>query len=123
MFVQIATLHELMLSCHCYCLPDFTCSAAADTLKKQLNALTQLNYSAMMGSLYSKDVITDEQRQIIDAKIGGEKMMYLIVDILIPSLKLDHCKKYRGFLEAMEESDDGDLKSMAKKLGKLITSS
>ena len=103
---------------------DFKCSVAADTLKTQLSALTKLNYSAMMAFLlFSKDVITNGQSQIIDAKIGGEKMMYLVVDILIPSLKLDHCKKYRGFLEAMEESDDGDLKSMAKKLGKLITSS
>ena len=108
---------------HSYCLPDFKCSVAADTLRTQLGALTRLNYSAMMGSLYSNNVITDGQRQIIDAKIGEGKMMYLIVDILIPSLKLDHCKKYRGFLEAMEESDDSDLKNMAKKLGKLITSS
>ena len=105
-------------------MPDFKCSVAADTLKTQLGALTKLNYSAMLASLlFSKDVITNEQRLIIDAKIGGEKMMYLILDILIPSLKLDHCKKYRGFLEAMEESEDGLLKSMAKKLGKLITSS
>ena len=49
--------------------------------------------------------------------------MRLILGILIPSLKVNHCKKYRGFLEAMEESDDSDLKNMAKKLGKLITSS
>ena len=112
-----------MLSCHSSCLADFKCSVAADTLKTQLGALTKLNYSAMMGSLYSNDVITNEQRQIIDAKIGEGKMMYLIVDILIPSLKLNHCKKYRGFLKAMEENDDSDLKSMAEKLGKLITSS
>ena len=111
-----------MLSYHSYCLPDFKCSVAADTLKTQLGALTKLNYSAMMGSLFTKDVITNEQRQKIDAKIGGEKMTYLILDILIPSLKLDHCKKYRGFLEAMEENDDSDLNSMAEKLGKLITS-
>ena len=104
-------------------MPDFKCSVAADTLKTQLGELTQLNYSAMMGSLYSNDVITNEQRQKIDAKIGGEKMMYLIVDILIPSLKLDHCKKYRGFLEAIKENDEIDLKSMAEKLGKSITSS
>ena len=75
----------------------------------------------MMGSLFVKDVITNEQRKIIDAKIGKEKMMYLIVDIIIPSLKLNNYKKYKGFLEAMEESKDSDLKSTAKKLGKLIT--
>ena len=103
-------------------MPDFNCSIAADTLRKQLGELTQLNYDAMKVLLFSKNVMTNEQRLIINAKIGGEQMMYLIVDILIPSLKLDHCKKYRGFLEAMEESQDSLLNSMAKKLGKLITS-
>ena len=112
-----------MLNCHSYCLPDFKCSVAADTLRTQLGALTKLDYSAMMVSLYSKKVITDGQKQKIDAKIGEEKMMYLIVDILIPSLRTDHYKKYRGFLEAMEGSGDSDLNSMAKMLGKLITSS
>ena len=73
----------------------------------------------MMGSLYAKDVITSEQRKLIDAKTGQEKMMYLIVDIIIPSLQLNNCKKYKGFLEAMEESEDSDLKSTAKTLGML----
>ena len=54
-----------MLSCHSYCLPDFKCSVAADTLKTQLGALTKLNYSAIMGSLFSKDVITNGQRQML----------------------------------------------------------
>ena len=76
----------------------------------------------MMGSLYAKDVITDKEREIIDNKIGEEKMMYLIVDIIIRSLRLDNCKKYKRFLEAMEQSDDTDLRSMAEKLGKLIIS-
>ena len=75
----------------------------------------------MVGSLYAKDVITDSERKIIDAKVGEEKMMYLLVDIIIPSLKQNFCKKYKGFLEAMEESADIDLNSTAKSLGKLIT--
>ena len=86
-----------MLNYDSYCLPDFKRSVAVDTLKDQLGALTKLSYSAMMGSLYSKNVITVGQRQKIDAKIGEEKMMYLIVDILIPSLKLDHCKSIEAF--------------------------
>ena len=73
----------------------------------------------MMGSLYAKDVITNEQRKLIAAEIGEEKMMYLIVDIIIPSLKVNNYKKYKGFLEAMEESEDSDLKSTAKTLGML----
>ena len=75
----------------------------------------------MMGSLYAEDVITDDDRKKIDAKIGKGKMMYLIADIIIPSLKLNLYKKYKGFLKAMEESDDSDLMSIAETFGKLIT--
>ena len=112
-----------MLCCHCHCFPDFNYSATAGELKTQLGKLTTLKYNAMMGSLYAKDVITDNERKIIDLKIGEEKMMYLILDIIIPSLRLDNFNKYKGFLKAMEESDDTDLRSMAEKLGELITSS
>ena len=115
--------HQLTLCCHSHCFPDFNCSATAGELKTQLGKLTKLKYNVMMGSLYAKDVITDNEREIIDSKIGEEKMMYLILDIIIRSLRLDNCKKYKGFLEAMEESDDTDLRSMAEKLGELITSS
>ena len=103
----------------CTYFPGFDCVAAADKLKKQLGTLTNLNYSAMMGSLYAKDVITNDERRIIDTKIGQEKMMYLIADIVIPSLKLSLCKKYKGFLKAMEESDDIALRSTVERLGKL----
>ena len=72
----------------------------------------------MMKSLFAKDVITNEERNLIDAKIGEEKMMYLIADILIPSLKVNNCKKYKGFLEAMEKSEDNNLTCTAEKLGK-----
>ena len=99
--------------------PGFDCVAAADELRKQLSTLTELNYSAMMGSLFSKYVITNDERKIIDVKIGQQKMMYLIADIIIPSLKLNLCDKYKGFLEAMEESDDTTLRNIAKRLGKL----
>ena len=101
--------------------PEFDCLAAADKLKKQLGTLTKLKYTAMMGSLFAKDIITNEERIKIDDKSGEEKMMYLIVDIVIPSLKQNFHKKYKGLLEAMEESDDIDLKSTAENLGKLIT--
>ena len=99
---------------------EFDCAAAVDKLKRQLGALTKLNYDAIMGSLYAEDVITDNEIKIIDDKIGQQKMMYLIVDIIIPSLRLKHCKKYKGFLKAMEESDDSDLRSTAEKFGKFF---
>ena len=74
----------------------------------------------MMGSLFAKDVITNEERKIIGDKIGEEKMMYLIADVIIPSLRINKYTKYKGFLEAMEESEDSDVKSTVEKLGKLM---
>ena len=72
----------------------------------------------MIGSLFAKDVITNEERKLIDVKVGEEKMMYLIADIIIPSLNGNNCKKYKGFLEAMEKSEDNDLQRTAEKFGK-----
>ena len=46
-------------------------------------------------------------------------MIYLIRDIIIPSLRLNNCKKYKGFLISMEESGDTDLNSTAKSFGEL----
>ena len=101
-------------------LIEFDYDDVADNLKKQLGVLTKLKYNAMMGSLLAEDVITYDERKIINEKIGAEKMDYLIVDIIIPSLKVKNHKKYKGFLKAMENSEDGDLKDMAKRLGKWI---
>ena len=70
--------------------------------------------------LYSKKVITFDQRNFIGIQFGCSKMDYLIVDIIIPSLKAKFSKKYKSFLKVMEESDDIDLQSAAEKLGRLI---
>ena len=72
----------------------------------------------MKGLLYSKFVITDEQRKIIDDKTGEDKMMHLIADIIISSLKQHFSNKYKSFLEAMEQSQDSDLNKTAEMLGK-----
>ena len=99
------------------CFPAFDCDAAANELQSQLNTLVNLNYDAMALSLFSESIITRKERQIINDKCGEEKMEYLLADIIIPSLRVHYCGKYKGFLKAMEESGDSTLKSIAKKLG------
>ena len=98
---------------------EFSCKAVAEELRKQLPTLRKLNYEAMKTLLIAKGVIADQEMRIIDVKIGHQKMTVLLVDIIIPSLKVNNSEKYKGFLEAMEESDDSDVKCMAKKFGKL----
>ena len=102
-----------------FCFSEFNCKAIAEELKKELGTLSKLNYIAMKTLLIAKNVITNQEMKIIDGKIGEEQMVYLLVDIIIPSLNVDNSEKYKGSLEAMEGSDDSDLKNIAKKLGKL----
>ena len=71
----------------------------------------------MERSLYAYEVITADERKEIKSKVGDEKMEYLIVDIIIPSLKKEFNKKYKAILEVMEENEDTDLQDMAKMLG------
>ena len=89
-------------------------------LRKQLDRLTKLNYDNMKISLFSDEVITADQRRIIEIQVGRNKMEYLIVDIIIPSLEAQFSTKYRLFLRVMEKNDDIDLQSAAKMLGRLI---
>ena len=71
----------------------------------------------MERSLYAYEVITADERKEIKSKVGDEKMEFLIVDIIIPSLKRKVNKKYKAFLEVMEENEDTDLQDTAKMLG------
>ena len=95
----------------------FDYAAAAKKLRKQVNKLSKLNYNNMERSLYAYKVITADERKLIKNKVGDEKMEYLLVDIIIPSLDQNFSKKYKHFLEAMEDSEDTDLQDTANMLG------
>ena len=86
----------------------------------QLDKLSNLSYDNMKKLLYANSVITTKDREIIDSKTGSERMEYLIVEIIIPSLKVESSKKYKFFLKAMEDSEDTVLRDTAKMLGMLI---
>ena len=92
----------------------------AKLLRTQFDKISRLNYNNMKTSLYANEVITIEEKRLIDSKIGHEKMDYLIAEIIIPSLKQGFDQKYKSFLKAMEDSEDTDLRSTAKMLGKLV---
>ena len=90
----------------------------AKLLRRQLDTLSKLNYDNMTTSLYARGVITAKEKKIIDSKIGCEKMVYLIVEIIIPSLEQRFGKKYKSFLKAMEDNEDTDLQDTARMLGR-----
>ena len=72
----------------------------------------------MLGSLYSKGIITLEEKERIESKsVQRDKMIYFIDNVITRSLLNNISKKYKGFLEVMEEIDDPILTDMAKTLG------
>ena len=86
--------------------------------------MTYLPINAMLGKLYSKDVITLKEKDKIKGSGTAEsdRMEYFLDRIIIPSLKvnvpINVPIKFKGLLEVMEESGDSILISMAKQLGK-----
>ena len=70
----------------------------------------------MKGRLFSEDVITHDELTQIDALVG-QAQMQKVLDIVLTSLKHKQAVKYKGFLIAMEESDDTLLQMKAKALG------
>ena len=94
----------------------FQCCTVADNLREKYAELSNLSYAAMEGRLYAKKVITHEEKVYFETFVGSKKMERLL-DVIILSLKHNHCYKFKGFLEAMEESEDMLLIKTAKDLG------
>ena len=75
----------------------------------------------MLSKLYSKGIITLEEKEKIKAKpVESQKMEYFLDRIITPSLVVNVQVKFKGFLEVMKDSGDSTLISMATKLGMLI---
>lgn len=108
-----------MISLYKLLAGTFQCDAAETNLRNKYAELSSLPYNNMEAGLYAKNVITREEKQFISTLVGNKKMEYLL-DVLILSLKHGICSKFKGFLEAMEESDDILLKNTAATLGMLV---
>ena len=73
----------------------------------------------MDSKLFQYRVITSKQKDLIDTLTGNAKMEK-VLDIVRVSLKANQTAKYKGLLQAMEESEDTLLKDKAQELGKWI---
>ena len=88
-------------------------------LQKNYYELIILPINSMLSKLYSKGIITQEEKQQIQAKdVEIDGMQYFLDHIIIPSLEVNVNIKFRGFLKVMKKSGDSTLISMAAKLGK-----
>ena len=100
---------------------DMQCIDGKQKIKDIYTRLININATAMLGSLYSKDVITTKEKQYIQSAIPIEidKMIYILDNIIIPSLEAGVIIKFKRFLEVMEGSDDPVTRAMGRQLGML----
>jgi len=68
-------------------------------------------------ALEANGVITRQEKEEIDKMAVSANQMAKVIDIVRASLLGNNTKKYKGFLKAMEQSQDTDLKDKANKLG------
>ena len=89
---------------------------------KNYKALTTLNPDALLIGLYANGVITYEQRQVVDKTLplSSQKMDYILNEVILPDLKIGETSKFKGFLQAMEESEDTTINKVGSRLGELI---
>ena len=81
--------------------------------------LMKIRADAILPGLFAKEVITSEEKEIIDAKqLNREKMGYLIDTVIIKSLDVGIITKYKEFLKVLERNEDLAIKTIAQRLGK-----
>lgn len=96
------------------------CTDAKQKVTDAYTRLTSINLTSLLGALYSRDVITTREKQIIHTiSIESDKMAHLLDNVIIPSLEAGTTKKLKYFLEVMEESDDPVVKSVGRRVGTL----
>ena len=91
----------------------------SENLWKESPNLLTLSYEKMKDSLMDKGVIESDVGKLIDKLEHNNSKMNELLSLVMGSLKKNsRNEKYRGFLEAMKDSDDETLKETAKKLGR-----
>ena len=84
----------------------------------------KIRADAILPGLVAKEVVTSEEKEIIDAKqLNREKMGYLIDTVIIKSLDVGIITKYKEFLKVLERNEDLAIKTIAQRLGKPYTAS
>ena len=96
-----------------------SCPMALVKIAQHYDQLVYLSITNLLPKLISKEVITLDEKRIINIKqLETEKMTYILDDVIIPSLKLNFGNKYNGFVASLKESRDIAAMKVAERLGK-----
>ena len=116
-FTLYGIIYRVILLCMCYHVA-FDCTAATRKIMAHYTEILALPINLFLPRLLAKKVISFEQKDSIEViPIQKTRMLYFIDHVIMPSLQCNSNTMFKGFLEAMEESGDQVLISMAQKLG------
>jgi len=132
--ILVATFIAHMLICSSICCIIYTinsvsfcvegvddgkkCSKARESIKDHFTMLTtSFPMDNLLADLYSKDVINDDEKEVIKhEKLRKEKVNFLFDEVIIPDLKNDGSTKFDSLIKVMKDSDDHTAKHLANKL-------
>ena len=111
-----------MVQHYILCVLLTECEAAMQKIQDKYDTLLKLPINSILGLLFSKRVITLEDKQIIEAEsLERKRVTYLLDKVLLRSLEMGYSDKYKSFIEVLKQGgeDDGDviLEKLARDLG------
>jgi len=87
------------------------CSVAFKKIIKNYKYLTKLHINSMLGSLFTNEAITlDEKIKMQSMQLEMDRMTHFLDNILLRSLQVDQKEKYIGFLKVLKDSEDSDIR-------------
>ena len=91
---------------------------AKRVLIKRYDSFVHLPIDTMLDSLFANEVVTFEQKQIIECeqKQAMKGMRWFLDNVIIASLEQGMIRKYNGLVRVMENHDDSVLRRRAENL-------
>ena len=98
------------------------CETAMRKIQEQYDILLKLPINSILGSLFSKNVITLNDKKLLETKpLESDRVTYVLDDVLLGSLSVNVMDKYINFVGVLkqrgEDDDDVVLQKLAKDLG------
>jgi len=94
------------------------CSLALKKVREYYDTLTKLPITSILDSLFAKDVITLDDKRMIETKpLEKNRMTYLLDNVIILGLEIDVPDSYQYFIKVLLGSDNRLHQAMAKKIG------
>ena len=98
-------------------LSGFDANATILKVQEHYSSLNMLRIASMLDTLYTKGIVTFEEKGEIEAA-GRKGMQWFLDNVLIADLKQGQSTKYKMFLKVMESHDNTTIKKVAEYLGK-----